>query len=264
MTTPRAGPSALLRRRMGGQLSPCVRHAHAPPSKRYHSTFGPTNVPSILERLRPLIPFFIKWSIITSLAVHLLRMRFRSREELAKCEAQESVLEGLLARVRQGEVVGDKEIRRELEMVGLRERTELTSGNEGTFGETADVGWGEALFGKRRKLDPEEEQRRAVAEWTESESHCSRERRRDMCGWILTIDESSHPQRPLHPYQLEVIQLRQPQVRHGEESLVEHRPPASTYEYVTNMFYLKLSSLWRRSITFIHLTMRGELRFHSH
>lgn len=172
MMTSRAGPSTLSlgRTRCRYQYGTGRAHAHAPPSKQYQSTFGPTNVPPILERLRPLIPFFIKWSIITSLAVHLLRMRFRSREELAKCDAQESVLEGLINRVRQDEVVGDNEIRRELEMVGLRGRTELTSGNEGTLGETADVGWGEALFGKRRKLDPEEEQRRAVAEWTESES----------------------------------------------------------------------------------------------
>lgn len=143
----------------------CYRYQH-----RLNSSFGPTNVPPIRERLKPLIPFFIKWSIITSLAVHLLRIRHRSVEELGRCEAKESVLESMIARVRQGEELEDREIRRDMEMVGLRERTALTQSEADEMRDTADVTWIETLFGrKRRRRDPAAEEKAAVDEWVESE-----------------------------------------------------------------------------------------------
>lgn len=113
-------------------------------------TFKP---PPISARLRPLVPFFIYWCIITSLAVHLLRTRIQSKEELDKAQAQISVLEGLIERYRQGERVGPEEIRRELEMVGLRERL-LTQPEEGEGG---DVGWMKAIFGRRGVQDEDDE-----------------------------------------------------------------------------------------------------------
>jgi hypothetical protein len=60
--------------------------------------------------------------MITSLAVHLLRARIHSKEELDKAKAQISVLEGLMDRYKSGERISQDELRRELEMVGLRER----------------------------------------------------------------------------------------------------------------------------------------------
>lgn len=58
-----------------------------------------------------------------------------------------------------------------MEMVGLRERTALTRIEAGEIRDTADVGWFEAVFGRRRKRrDPVEEERMAVDEWAESES----------------------------------------------------------------------------------------------
>jgi hypothetical protein len=133
------------------------------------STFGPTDVPPIRDRLKPLIPFFIKWSIITSLAVNLLQIRIRSRDELGKCRAQESVLKGMIERVGKGEELGEEEMRRDMEMVGLRERTGLTRDKFVEWRDTADVGWVEALFGrKKRRKDPVEEERNAADEWAES------------------------------------------------------------------------------------------------
>ena len=138
---------------------------------RFYSGFGPTSVPPIRERLKPLIPFFITWSIITSLAVHLLRIRHHSRQELGKCEAQMTVLESMIKRVRGGEVLGDDEMRRDMEMVGLREKTRLTQEEAEKMGSTADVGWRETLLGrKKRRRDAAEEDKRAVQEWAESES----------------------------------------------------------------------------------------------
>jgi hypothetical protein len=80
----------------------------------------------ISTRLKPLIPFFIYWCAITSLAVHLLRNRTSSREELDKTKAQISVLSGLITRLKKRENVSNDEIQRELEMVGLRERVLTT------------------------------------------------------------------------------------------------------------------------------------------
>jgi hypothetical protein len=106
----------------------------------------PFKPPPIRQRLRPLLPFFIYWCIITSLTVHSLRIRIKSREDLDKVNAKVTVLEGLIGRIKNGEKVGDDEVQRELEMVGLRERR-LTMEEEGEVSEGGDVGWMEAIFG---------------------------------------------------------------------------------------------------------------------
>ena len=134
---------------------------------RYNSSFGPNNVPPIRERLKPLIPFFIKWSIITSLAVHLLQIRIRSKEEMARCDAQISVLKGLIDKIGRGLDLSDSGMRRELEMVGLRDRTILTKDEMSGLRESADVGWREALFGRRKRKD-EVEEKREIDEWVNS------------------------------------------------------------------------------------------------
>jgi len=144
-------------------------------------------VPPISERLKPLIPFLIWWTIITSLVVHLLRTRKAGEAELDRAYAQESVLRGLQARFEAGEVVSDAEIRRELEMVGLRERTIATAHLQEELGELRAVGWWEVLLGRKRgnkveeevegrgdaevgaERNEEKEEQQVVQEWTQSE-----------------------------------------------------------------------------------------------
>lgn len=140
-------------------------------------SLGPTDVPPLRERLRPLIPFLVIWTIITSLAMHLLRVRKRSEADTARSDAQESVLLGLIERFRAGEVVPDLEIRRELEMVGLRERTVATEGM--TVEEMREVSWWEVLRGRREQRAKREERMgggedEAVEEWSKSESAVER------------------------------------------------------------------------------------------
>lgn len=141
-------------------------------------SLGPTDVPPLRERLRPLIPFLVIWTIITSLAMHLLRVRKRSEADTARSDAQESVLLGLIERFRAGEVVPDLEIRRELEMVGLRERTVATEGM--TVEEMREVSWWEVLRGRREQRAKREERMgggedEAVEEWSRSEYHLCEE-----------------------------------------------------------------------------------------
>ncbi|WVW83879.1 hypothetical protein I302_105901 [Kwoniella bestiolae CBS 10118] len=119
--------------------------------------FSEFKPPPIRQRLKPLIPFFIYWSIITSLAVHLLRIRISSKEELDKQKAKITVLSDLVERLRNGQVVGEEEVQRELEMVGLRERRVLV-GEEERLEDTKNVGWSEVLFGKKRKISSDGEE----------------------------------------------------------------------------------------------------------
>jgi hypothetical protein len=136
-------PSPLARKPTPLNISRRPIHSHP------HSEY-PFKPPPISTRLRPLIPFFIYWCAITSLAVHLLRTRTSSKEEIDKSKAQISVLSGLIHRYKKREIVGEDEMRRELEMVGLRERV-LTAGEEGR-----DVGWFKAIFGRKGVTDEEE------------------------------------------------------------------------------------------------------------
>lgn len=146
--------------------------------QRPQSTY-PFRPPPIRERLRPLVPFFIYWTIITSLTVHLLRTRTKAKEDAAKASAQSSVLEGLISRLRQGERVPPDEIDRELEMVGLKERTVLSAVGaarttqdeerpggeaEAALAESGQVGWRETIFGRKRRR-PEVDEERAEEAW---------------------------------------------------------------------------------------------------
>ncbi|ORY34094.1 hypothetical protein BCR39DRAFT_518436 [Naematelia encephala] len=131
-------------------------------------------VPPLKERLKPLIPFLFWWTVITSLTTNLLQLRQRSERESALSSAQITVLEGLIEKVKDGQVLEDVEIRKELEMVGLRERTELTKGLESGLEEGGDVGLLTAMLGRNsrfsagdRKKKEQEDDERAVAEWAE-------------------------------------------------------------------------------------------------
>ncbi|CAK9781191.1 hypothetical protein CC85DRAFT_305475 [Cutaneotrichosporon oleaginosum] len=126
--------------------------------------FGPRpeDIPPISERLKPLIPFLVIWTIITSLAMHLLRVRKQGEAERERGAAQESVLRGLMARFGAGEVVPDLEIRRELEMVGLRERTAASAGAQ--IEEMRDVSWWEVLRGRREQRAKRDEREQEVEE----------------------------------------------------------------------------------------------------
>lgn len=117
--------------------------------------------PPIRTRLKPLIPFLITWTVITSLAVHLLRERKHGEKVLGRAYAKESMLEELIERFRGGEVVPDTEIRRELELVGLREKAVDVEVQE-----ARKVGWKEMFLGRDKEVteaDAEEEWRNC--EW---------------------------------------------------------------------------------------------------
>ena len=80
--------------------------------------------------------------------------------------AQISVLQGLVDRVRLGEDVSDSELRRELEMVGLRERMQV---HGEVVGELKDLSWREVILGRRRD-DKASDDEEAVREWVKGES----------------------------------------------------------------------------------------------
>lgn len=137
-------------------------------------------MPPLSQRLKPLIPFLIWWTIITSLIVHILRTRKSSEAELDRAYAQESVLRGIRDRLEAGEDLSDAEIRRELEMVGLRERTLATAHLAAELGELRNVGWWEVMLGRKRGEAVEEaiegevkseekSEEEAVEQWSKSE-----------------------------------------------------------------------------------------------
>lgn len=67
----------------------------------------------------------------------------------------------------------EAEVERELEMVGLRERTHLPDADSETsdFQEARSVGWKEVMFGRKRaKLTEEEETKAAEKEWRDGKS----------------------------------------------------------------------------------------------
>ncbi|KAI9639521.1 uncharacterized protein MKK02DRAFT_29563 [Dioszegia hungarica] len=125
----------------------------------------PFKPPPIRERLRPLIPFFIWWTVLTSLTVHLLRARQASKESADRSDAKISALQDLLTRARAGEVMSEEEIQRRLELVGVRERRKVDVSGEGRE-EVRDVGWREAIFGRRAVRSEKEEEE--VEDWARS------------------------------------------------------------------------------------------------
>ena len=104
--------------------------------------------------------------------MRLLDIKKQLANVQAQSEAQVKVLERLMARVRDGEELSDMDIRRELEMAGLRERV-LTREAEGRvveleLEEARRVSWREALFGrkKRKQTAAEQEQELGQCELT--------------------------------------------------------------------------------------------------
>ncbi|WWD17366.1 hypothetical protein CI109_101807 [Kwoniella shandongensis] len=164
-------PTTLLRQRTI-PLRKNVFHLSQQRLNSSSSTPFPFKPPPIRQRLRPLIPFFIYWTIITSLAVHLLRLRISSQEELDKRKAQISVLSDLVEKLARGDDAEDDTVQRELEMVGLRERTALTRTVDDELRDTADVRWYEVLFGKKRSVslsaeEDREKEEKAIEEWAQ-------------------------------------------------------------------------------------------------
>ncbi|KIR55734.1 hypothetical protein I315_01611 [Cryptococcus gattii Ru294] len=135
------------------------------PSRRFAHAF-PTNLPPLRQRIRPLVPFFIYWTIITSLVVHLMRIRQDTEASLARQQAKITVLSDLIAKLQRGETVSEEEMQRELEMVGLRKRTSATLALDKEMRIVGDVGWKDMLFGKReRTAEDEAKEERVIEEW---------------------------------------------------------------------------------------------------
>ena len=99
-------------------------------------------------------------------------MRQQAEIDLGLVNAQISVLEQLIAKTRAGENLSDAEVLRELQMVGLRDRAQLSEEDDATRSLVKDVTWKEALLGRKRKLDSESEGAEPVVkteaeEWTD-------------------------------------------------------------------------------------------------
>ncbi|BEJ12028.1 hypothetical protein CspHIS471_0204880 [Cutaneotrichosporon sp. HIS471] len=124
--------------------------------------FGPRpeDIPPISERLRPLIPFILVWTFLTSLLMHRWRVRKQGEADRDRSEAQESVLRGLIERFVEGQVVEDIEIRRELEMVRLRPRTAASAGLQ--VEEMRDVSWVEVFRGRKEQREAREKHAQEV------------------------------------------------------------------------------------------------------
>ncbi len=155
-------------------LRPPRRYASTSPTPDPNALFHippppPRDFPPISQRLKPLVPFLIYWTALTSLAFHLLRVRKEADEQMERKNAQISVLEGLIRRLRQQGTVDEIEMNRELEMVGLRKRKEGDVDED--MREAGNVGWREVLLGRKRVKRSEEEQEKVAAdEWRAGES----------------------------------------------------------------------------------------------
>lgn len=79
-----------------------------------------------------------------------MRLRIEIKEDEARIGAKVSVLQALVERTRRGEDVRVEEVRREFEMVGLRQRR--GRGEEDGRVDAKDVGWREAIFGRRQRV----------------------------------------------------------------------------------------------------------------
>jgi hypothetical protein len=115
-----------------------------------------------------------------------MQVRTHTKEDLARRDAQMTVLENIIDKYKQSMEtsvpIDVDEVERELQMVGLRERTrpDLLSrtGKDGEenplveeFIEGRSVTWKEVLFGRKTaKLTEEEQENVAKAEWQEGES----------------------------------------------------------------------------------------------
>jgi hypothetical protein len=189
---PRASSSRQIPRQSRRTLSTRPR-AQTPAELQKNNPFyvpppGPDDIPPISARLKPLIPFFLYWTALTSLAFHLMQVRTHTKEELSRKEAQLTVLENLVERYKNAAgasgdeprgLVDEEEVDRELRMVGLRERLKPTGTGteegmerlEEEFVEGRTIGWKEVFFGRRStKLSEEEQESAAKAEWQQGTS----------------------------------------------------------------------------------------------
>jgi hypothetical protein len=131
-----------------------------------------------------------------------MQVRTKTKEELSRMEAKVSVLEGLVGRFKVGPGEGtegsdrvippnDEEVERELQMVGLRQRTKpdqhhsdaTTDGNltgassrlpSAEYVQGKSIGWKEVFFGRKNRLTTEEQEEEGRREWQESESETER------------------------------------------------------------------------------------------
>lgn len=99
-----------------------------------------------------------------------MRTRQDTEASLARQQAKVTVLSDLIARLQRGETVDEEEMQRELEMVGLRERTSATLALDKEMRIVGDVGWRDVLFGKReRTAEDDAKGERIIEEWTSGE-----------------------------------------------------------------------------------------------
>jgi len=108
-----------------------------------------------------------------------MQVRTHTKEEMARTNAQMTVLENLVdkykAAMEEGRPVDEQEVERELQMVGLRERArpvrpvvEGMEDLEDEFVEGKTITWKEVFFGRKAaKLTEEEQEDVAKAEWQE-------------------------------------------------------------------------------------------------
>ena len=167
----RPGPSPFLLFRTRHPQLP-AHSPHTRPERRHSSTYhpNPENL-SFWQRLRPAVPTVLAWTIITSLAAQILNARHKILDAEKRVGYQVNVLNDLWRRVTGGEELSDLEVRRELELAGLRERRVLppkTVEREGEM-DGRRVGWKEALLGRNKRS--EEETRRELEECEYTRRH---------------------------------------------------------------------------------------------
>ncbi|KAI5455550.1 hypothetical protein NCC49_000357 [Naganishia albida] len=221
------------RRNVSTRPSPETQHRPLDPSNPFYIPKpDSTEFPPISQRLKPLLPFIFYWTVLTSLAYHLLRMRTLKKEETARKEAQISVLEGLVNRYRAAKGIktgteldeqvvywpDEAEVQRELEMVGLRERKHIPGTDEGVdgFEEARSVGWKEVLFGRKRvKLTEEEEAQAAEKEWRDVVNAAAESSK---------VPATQSTRSPVHPSNIEPtsqgIEMSSPKTRRAPSSAV--------------------------------------------
>jgi hypothetical protein len=122
-------------------------------ARRLYSTEPPLPPPPPRWRWPParqLVYPLILLSALSSAAVNLRNSRELTYNTVSHLKAQVSTLEDLVDRVRRGEDVDAAKLHRELARVGLRERVDVAPAE-------TKVGWKEALFGRKKRPEDEEE-----------------------------------------------------------------------------------------------------------
>ncbi|KAL7010406.1 hypothetical protein EMMF5_000430 [Cystobasidiomycetes sp. EMM_F5] len=96
--------------------------------------------------LRKLIFPLALASAVTSLAIHLRSSKDDVKQLERRHEAQLSVLNSLVSRIKAGQMLSEAQIMTEYERVGLAERSQHTQPSE-------KLGWKEMLFGRARTAE---------------------------------------------------------------------------------------------------------------